>query len=32
MRKECTHYNWYNDEDGVIYCSECNELLGQLER
>jgi hypothetical protein len=32
MKKECTHYNWYNDEEGVMYCSECNEKIGQLER
>jgi hypothetical protein len=32
MKEECTHYNWYNDEKGVMYCLECNEKIGQLER
>lgn len=30
--EECTHYNWYYDEDGKIYCNKCNEHIGQLER
>jgi hypothetical protein len=30
--KECTHYDWYNDEDGKMYCSKCNKHIGQLER
>lgn len=30
--EECTHYDWYNDENGVIYCLKCNKEIGQLER
>lgn len=32
MKEECTHYDWYNDEDGKCYCLRCNEFVGQLER
>ena len=32
MEEECTHYDWYNDEDGKIYCNKCNKHIGQLER
>jgi hypothetical protein len=29
---ECTHYDWYNDEEGIMYCLKCNKEIGKLER
>jgi hypothetical protein len=32
MEEECTHYDWYNDEDGKIYCDKCNKHIDTMER
>jgi hypothetical protein len=29
---ECTHYDWDNDEKGIMYCLKCNKEIGKLER
>ena len=29
---QCVHYDWYNDEAGIIYCLKCNKEIGKLER
>ena len=30
--EDCQHYNWYNDEEGIVYCLRCNKEIGKLER
>lgn len=32
MKEECQHHNWYNTEDGTMYCQKCNKEIGKLER
>ena len=32
VEKECKHYNWYNDENGKMFCNTCEKHIGTMER
>ena len=32
VKKECKHYNWYNYENGKMFCNTCEKHIGTMEK